>query len=896
MRNVMLSLVFSWSFLATAWAGIFPFGFAEVLIAAELDPVSMKIAPDGRVFVAEKRGRILVVENGQLLPDPFLDIEVDNFNERGMNGIALDPNFAENHYIYVYYTVKNANHNRLSRFTAAGNLVVSGSEMVLIDFEPMSGGIHNGGSMVFGADGKIYIATGDGADVSVPQDMSKLLGKVLRVNTDGSIPTDNPFYETTSGLARAIYAVGFRNPFSMSIQATTGRIYIGDVGEGNAEEVNELAAGKNYGWPLIEGYITTQTAPNNYQDPVYAYPHSEGCAIVGGTFYDPTTALFPSEYVGRFFYSDYCNASIRMIDPETGTHLGNFATGINRPLCLATAPDGTMYYMARGGLGTGGAVDNTASDAGTLWRVFYTGNGAPLISVQPQTTLVSVGEAASFYSVATGAATLQYQWQRDGVDVAGATDVLYQVAATMLSDSGRVFRCIVANSEGIDTSLEVLLRVTSSQRPQAIILSPVENIFYRAGEQLVYVGAATDPEDGDINPMALKWRVQFQHENHYHPVLGPLTGIETGVFDIPQTGELSDEVWYRFLLTATDQSGLSATAVRDVYPQKVNIQLQTKPLGLPIFADGTAYISPDTVVSVVGMFRQVSVPSVGSVGDSLYVFSHWSTGETANTQLIEAPDTNTALTAYYTAYHVEAGTGLLAKYYNPPTHVFDYWPEPSMTRIDSVVNFNWNDSSPNDSLLGNTHYMVRWEGFVRPDIDGDIVFQTFSDDGVRLWVNGQLLVNKWDYQAPKTWSSVPVSLEGGHFYPIKVAYFQAEGGAQCQLLWKTSSGVDSMVIPTKNLYADPLDNKNIGDNILFDVFPNPVSDLLNIHFTLDTPERVTFRLVNALGQTVREYTDNYIVGRYEHTLHVGQLAAGVYFMHITYQGRSQTKRMEIVPW
>ena len=131
----MLSLVFSWLFSATAWAGVFPFGFAEVLIAAELDPVSMKIAPDGRVFVAEKRGRILVVENGQLLPDPFLDIEVDNFNERGMNGIALDPNFAENHYIYVYYTVKNANHNRLSRFTAASNLVVSGSEMVLIDYE-----------------------------------------------------------------------------------------------------------------------------------------------------------------------------------------------------------------------------------------------------------------------------------------------------------------------------------------------------------------------------------------------------------------------------------------------------------------------------------------------------------------------------------------------------------------------------------------------------------------------------------------------------------------------------------------------------------------------------------------------------------------------------------------
>ncbi len=890
MKNLVLILLLMGSSVVTVVAGVFPFGFAEVLIASELDPVSMTIAPDGRVFVVEKKGRILIVENGQLLPDPFLDIEVDNFNERGMNGIALDPNFAENHYLYVYYTVKNEHHNRLSRFTAAGNFVVAGSEVVLLDFEPMSGGIHNGGSMVFGADGKLYITTGDGANVAVPQDMTKLLGKVLRINPDGSIPSDNPFYNTTTGLHRAIYAVGFRNPFSMSIQAGTGRIYIGDVGEGGAEEVNELAAGKNYGWPLIEGYLTTQTAPNNYQDPVYAYPHSQGCAIVGGTFYNPTTTLFPSEYVGRFFYSDYCSGAIRMIDPTTGEFLGNFASGISRPLCMATATDGTMYYISRSPTNIGGVVDNTSSDAGTLWRVFYTGNGAPLISVQPQTTLVSVGEAASFYSIATGAATMQYQWQRNGIDIDGATDVLYQVASTVMADSGQVFRCIAHNSAGIDTSISVVLRVTMSQRPSVTITSPLQNTFYRAGEQLLYTGTATDAEDGTIHPLGLKWRVQFQHENHYHPVLGPLTGIEEGVFDIPQTGELSDEVWYRFLLTATDSSGLSATAIRDVYPRKVNIKLQTVPSGLPIFADGTLFTSPATLLSVAGMFRQITVPPTASLNDSLYVFSHWGRDETANTLLLESPNTDTNIVANYTAYHIEEGNGLWGSYYNPPIHVFDYWPEASMVRIDPNIDFDWNQYSAANDLLEQFHYMVRWEGFVRPDTDGDYTFHTFTDDGVRLWVDNKKLIDEWNYQAPKPWGSDTLTLKGGELYPIKMEYFQADGGAVCRLMWHTT-GQDTVVIPSKNLYADPIGSMNIGTKIKYDILSSPQSDWLHINFTLDNPEKFTFQLVNMLGQAVMHQTENLIIGRYEKSYDLSQLPAGVYILQLNTNNYSEVKKL-----
>ena len=154
----------------------------------------------------------------------------------------------------MYYTVPDQGHNRVSRFTANGNAAVPGSEMVLLDLDPLFGAHHNAGAMVFGDDGKLYIAVGDGTSGTTPQNLESLLGKILRINKDGSIPTDNPFYEDTYGDYRSIWATGVRNPFAMCVQPGTGRIFITDVGSTDFEELNEILKGKNYGWPIIEGY------------------------------------------------------------------------------------------------------------------------------------------------------------------------------------------------------------------------------------------------------------------------------------------------------------------------------------------------------------------------------------------------------------------------------------------------------------------------------------------------------------------------------------------------------------------------------------------------------------------------------------------------------------------
>ena len=326
-----------------------PAGFKETIVARNLaKPTRMAIAPDGRIFVAEQAGKIRVVDRGHLLPQPFLNIttKVDSRAERGLLGIAFDPNFHTNQWIYVYYTSKKpVPHNRVSRFTANGDVVMPGSEKILLEMQPLSGALnHNGGALHFGGDGKLYIGVGDNADRGNAQSLSTLKGKILRINKDGSIPADNPYYHNALGINRAIWAMGLRNPFSFAVQPNSGRIYINDVGQDAWEEVNQGIKGANYGWPMVEG----KGSNPKYRNPIIAYSHSkgavQGCAIVGSAFYNPVTEQFPSNYVGDYFYGDFCSGWIRRYDKNTRTSQ-NFATGIGTLVDIQIAPDGTLYYL-----------------------------------------------------------------------------------------------------------------------------------------------------------------------------------------------------------------------------------------------------------------------------------------------------------------------------------------------------------------------------------------------------------------------------------------------------------------------------------------------------------------------------------------------------------------------
>jgi glucose/arabinose dehydrogenase/subtilase family serine protease len=348
-------------------ANLPPGVYEEQFAAGLIEPTAMQFAPDGRLFIAQQGGTILIVKDGQLLSTPFVDIAVDAGPNTGLLGLAFDPDFSQQPYVYVHYTVATQpRHNRVSRFTANGDVAVAGSEVALLELDDITNGGHFGGALHFGADGTLFLAVGDNLRSGLSQALDSLFGKVLRINADGSMPADNPFVGVATGKYQAIWALGLRNPFTFAVQPGTGRIFINDVGQGTWEEINEGAAGANYGWNIHEG----PTSEPGFVSPIHWYGHgntsSTGCAITGGAFYNPPVAQFP-ELVGRYFFSDYCGGWIRHLDPAQPSESAPFATGIASPVDLKVGPDGGLYYLAR--------------DQGAVYRVLAPEPGHHVLAV-----------------------------------------------------------------------------------------------------------------------------------------------------------------------------------------------------------------------------------------------------------------------------------------------------------------------------------------------------------------------------------------------------------------------------------------------------------------------------------------------------------------------------------
>lgn len=365
-------------------AATLPSGFVESQYGSDVGngPTAMEFSPDGRLFVCLQGGDLRVISGGIVLPDPFVTVSTTADGERGLLGIAFDPDFANNQYVYVYYTVPiDPIHNRVSRFTANGNVAVPGSETIILELDNLSGATnHNGGAIHFGADGKLYVAVGENANPAYSQTLDTRFGKVLRINSDGTIPPDNPttfpgIVGSPTGLNRAIWVVGLRNPFTFGIQPGTGRIFINDVGQSTWEEINDGIAGSNYGWSVCEGFCSPPNA--NYRDPLFQYGHgisnTSGCAIVGAAFYNPATNQFPAFYTGKYFFGDLCSGWIRLFDPSNNTATP-FATGISTLVDLKVGQEGSLYYLAQG-------------NGGEVWKV--TSIATPTPSPTPSPIIIS---------------------------------------------------------------------------------------------------------------------------------------------------------------------------------------------------------------------------------------------------------------------------------------------------------------------------------------------------------------------------------------------------------------------------------------------------------------------------------------------------------------------------
>ena len=353
LRFLLLTVSYCLLWTSSAGAATLPAGFSETRVATGLvSPTAMAVAPDGRIFVAQKGGALRVVKNNALLSQPFLTLSVNSAGERGLLGVAFDPDFQSNRFVYVYYTTATEPiHNRVSRFTASAtnpDVAQAGSELPILDLPALGSSVHNGGAIHFGNDGRLYVAVGENSVPANSQSLNTPLGKLLRINSNGSIPTDNPFYSQTTGVDRAIWALGLRNPYNFAVDPSTGRIHVNDVGQDAWEEVNLGGRGVNYGWPQTEGPDPAGSSGVRY--PIHSYQNAgSNCAIVGATFYRPQILRFPRAYDGRYFFGDFCGGFIRMLSPPNYSSSAGFATGISSLVDIQAHHDGSLYYLARGG-------------------------------------------------------------------------------------------------------------------------------------------------------------------------------------------------------------------------------------------------------------------------------------------------------------------------------------------------------------------------------------------------------------------------------------------------------------------------------------------------------------------------------------------------------------------
>ena len=288
-------------------------------------PIGIANAGDGsrRLFILEQEGKIRILQDGTLIGEPFLDItdRVGCCGERGLLGLAFHPRFSENGYFYVNYTDQDRN-TVVARFQVSAenpNRANAGSEQKLIVLaQPYPN--HNGGAVVFGPDGYLYLGLGDGGSGGDPhgygQSTATLLGKILRIDVDQgelyAIPPDNPF--VNGGGLPEIWAYGLRNPWRISFDRLTGELYIADVGQNAWEEVNFLPSGipggVNFGWNYLEGTHPFQGTPPQgivLKGPVAEYGHDQGCSVTGGVVY---RGLELTDWQGVYLYGDYCSGKV----------------------------------------------------------------------------------------------------------------------------------------------------------------------------------------------------------------------------------------------------------------------------------------------------------------------------------------------------------------------------------------------------------------------------------------------------------------------------------------------------------------------------------------------------------------------------------------------------------
>ena len=543
-----------------------PDKFALQILAAGLtSPTAFAFLPDGSILIVEQAGFIKRYTDGKPKLESVLDLssEVDGLMERGLTGIAVDPDFATTGYFYLLFTYDAPNeaqddddfrHGKLARFTLHNGRADPSSEVVLLDGFESDVPYHAPGTVRAALNGDLFVSFGDSSspyessDLSLrSQDLNQLQGKLIRIDRDGKAPPDNPFYDAQhpDSVRSKVWAYGFRNPFRFSLRPGDQVPYVGNVGWKTTESIVRALPGINFGWPCYESTrpmsefaakpVCTSLAQSSLAKSDFDYQHNgNNAAIVGGDF-DPGTA-FPSEMRGNFFFGDYSQRFIqRAVLDGTGRvrNVEPFAQGIGFPVDLQFGPDGALYFIdILGGqlrriryapdLHQPIAKLNILSDSSSMYPQPTDDAAVPpgdselsdASAVQGTAPLTITFSAANSYNGENQ--PLNYLWDFEGKAAtvgSNANKLVSTTSPTVTHAYARageyVARLTVLDSIGWTDTAERRI-VVRDTRPRAEIASPADGDTAAPGERVVLRGRGFDVNGALMPSSVLSWTVEWQ--------------------------------------------------------------------------------------------------------------------------------------------------------------------------------------------------------------------------------------------------------------------------------------------------------------------------------------------------------------------------------------------------
>jgi glucose/arabinose dehydrogenase/PKD repeat protein/endonuclease YncB( thermonuclease family) len=651
----------------------------SVISSGLVEATNFAWAPDGRLFIIEKHGLVKLYKDGALQPQPVLDLSdrVNDYFDRGLLGIAFDPDFPNNGYIYLLYTYEDdvnrytsGKTSRLARYTIQGDVGLKSSEVVIVgqwvgsgcdnfpagfDCLPSEGFSHSIGTVLFAPDGTLFMTQGDASSFSVvdpmalrTQDLTSLAGKVLHIDRDGHGLPGNPFYNGDPTANRSkVWNYGLRNPYRMTLRPGSNVPYIGMVGWNAWEDIYVGRPGRNFGWPCYEGaaiqdgYAAFPICQSLYSagtrtQPLLTYHHYGGSTAITMGFFE-TGANFPPDYQGRLFYGDYGHGFINTLQVDANDNLVPNSVqefleepGADGPVAIYQGPDGYLYY----------AAINTSE----IRRVRYVApNSPPSVVASSDVTNGPLPLTVRFSSAGTADPNnrpLTYLWTFGD----GATSTAQNPTHTY--GTAGAYDATLTVTNNVPAQASKTIRITAgSSPPRTTINTPAASLLYKVGDVVNFSGTATDWNNTPIAGANMHWQVIVHHcpqgSCHIH-FLQTATG-SSGSFTVPDHG---DDVFLELQLTATNPAGLSSTASVQIHPQPVTITLDTVPTGMQIVYDGTAGTTPRTQVTVANSAHTLFAPSPQVSGQA--TFGSWSDSG-AQQHSIQVGTTNVAHTATFNA-------------------------------------------------------------------------------------------------------------------------------------------------------------------------------------------------------------------------------------------------------